>query len=75
MPRTRRAFTDWFKRKTVKLVKQLGARATHVAGPPVLIAKPRQGSRAIFRRAVGYAVLSGAQCLNNSIGVVLDHVQ
>lgn len=31
MPRTRRAFTDEFKREAVKLVKQPGARVTHIA--------------------------------------------
>ena len=31
MPRTRRAFTDEFKREAVKLVKQPGAKVTHIA--------------------------------------------
>lgn len=31
MPRTRRAFTDEFKREAVKLVKQPGAMVTHIA--------------------------------------------
>lgn len=31
MPRTRRTFTDEFKREVVKLVKQPGAMGTHIA--------------------------------------------
>ena len=31
MPRTRRTFTDEFKREAVKLVKQPGAKVTHIA--------------------------------------------
>ena len=31
MPRTRRTFTDEFKRESVKLVKQPGAKVTHIA--------------------------------------------
>lgn len=31
MPRTRRTFTDEFKREAVKLVKQPGAMVTHIA--------------------------------------------
>ena len=31
MPRTRRTFTDEFKREAVKLVKQPGAEVTHIA--------------------------------------------
>jgi transposase len=31
MPKTRRAFTDEFKREAVKLVKQPGAKVTHIA--------------------------------------------
>lgn len=30
MPRTRRTFTDEFKREAVKLVKQPGAMVTHI---------------------------------------------
>ena len=31
MPRMKRAFTDEFKREAVKLVKQPGAKVTHIA--------------------------------------------
>ncbi len=31
MPRTRRTFTEEFKREAVKLVKQPGAKVTHIA--------------------------------------------
>lgn len=31
MPRTRRTFTDEFKREVIKLVKQPGAKVTHIA--------------------------------------------
>ncbi|MBC7377277.1 MAG: transposase [Burkholderiaceae bacterium] len=31
MPRTRRAFTDEFKREAVRLAKQPGAKVTHIA--------------------------------------------
>ena len=31
MPRTRRAFTDEFEREAVRLVKQPGAKVTHIA--------------------------------------------
>lgn len=31
MPRTRRPLTDGFKRETVNLVKQPGAKVTHIA--------------------------------------------
>lgn len=31
MPRTRRAFTDEFKREAVRLVKHPGAQVTHIA--------------------------------------------
>ena len=34
MPRTRRTFTDEFKREAVKLVKQPGAMVTHIARDP-----------------------------------------
>lgn len=32
MTKTRRSFTDEFKREAVKLVKQPGAKVTHIAG-------------------------------------------